>query len=319
MITARRRGTALAAGLLVLLAGCSSSSSSSPAGSGRTGSAPAARTSSSPETSAREKLYVSVGDSYAAGYQPTSSGRGRTTRNGFAYQVLPLARAKGYDLRLANFGCAGATTTSVLRTAGCDPRALGPGAPPYDGKTQAAAAEDFLRAHRGQVELVTVSIGGNDVTACGTAANPVACLTPAIDRLRTNLARLLTGLRAAAGPSVRIVGLTYPDVLLGNELSTDPAVRNLANLSVIAFQSLINPALKTAYEAVHGAFVDVTAATGAYGPPSATTVVPHYGRIPVPVAEICTLTYYCQYRDIHPRTAGYALISKLVVATLPPR
>jgi len=166
---------------------------------------------------------------------------------------------------------------------------------------------------------VTVSIGGNDVTACGAAANPVACLTPAIDRLKTNLARLLTGLRAAAGPSVRIVGLTYPDVLLGNELSSDPAVRNLANLSVLAFQSLINPALKTAYEAVHGTFVDVTAATGAYGPLSATTVVPHHGRIPVPVATICTLTYYCRYRDIHPRTAGYSLISKLVVATLPPR
>ena len=29
-------------------------------------------------------LYVSLGDSYAAGYQPTAPGVGKTTRNGFA-------------------------------------------------------------------------------------------------------------------------------------------------------------------------------------------------------------------------------------------
>jgi lysophospholipase L1-like esterase len=318
MITARRRRTALATGVFLLLAGCSSSPSPPPAGNTRAGSTPATGAPSSSGASSRG-LYVSIGDSYAAGYQPTSSGRGHTTRNGFAYQVVSAAEAKRYDLALTNFGCAGATTTSVLRSTGCDRRDLGPGAPPYDGKTQAAAAEQFLRAHRGQVDLVTVSIGGNDVTACGVAANPVACLAPAIDTLKVNLARLLAGLRAAAGPSTRIVGLTYPDVLLGSELSTDPAVKNLANLSVLAFQTLINPALKAAYEAVHGTFVDVTAATGAYGPLTATTVVPPYGRIPVPVARICTLTYYCQYRDIHPRTVGYALISKLVVAALPPR
>jgi hypothetical protein len=31
------------------------------------------------------------------------------------------------------------------------------------------------------------------------------------------------------------------------------------------------------------------------------------------VAQICTLTFYCQYQDIHPRTAGYRLIATLVV------
>jgi hypothetical protein len=29
------------------------------------------------------------------------------------------------------------------------------------------------------------------------------------------------------------------------------------------------------------------------------------------------LTYFCQYHDIHPRTAGYKIIAELVVATLP--
>ena len=43
------------------------------------------------------QLYVSVGDSYASGSQPTGVGQGRNTRNGFAYRSPPwrLATAAG--------------------------------------------------------------------------------------------------------------------------------------------------------------------------------------------------------------------------------
>jgi hypothetical protein len=44
-----------------------------------------------------------------------------------------------------------------------------------------------------------------------------------------------------------------------------------------------------------------------------------YGRIPVPVAQVCRLTFYCQFGDIHPQTAGYTLIANLVVGMLPSR
>ena len=40
--------------------------------------------------------------------------------------------------------------------------------------------------------------------------------------------------------------------------------------------------------------------------------------MPVPVAKVCQLTFYCQFQDIHPRTNGYALIANLVTATLDP-
>ena len=63
--------------------------------------------------------YVSVGDSYAAGNQPTPSAWAHKDSNGFAYQVVKLARAKGYRFDLLNFGCGGATTTSVLQEVGC--------------------------------------------------------------------------------------------------------------------------------------------------------------------------------------------------------
>lgn len=263
------------------------------------------------------QFYVSIGDSYAAGYQPTGPRTGAMTRDGFAYQIVSLAKAKGYDYSLVNFGCGGATTDSVLHAPGCAARNLGPGAASYAPKTQAAAAEAFLAAHRGQVGLVTVSIGGNDINKCGQAANAVGCLGAVLGTVQANLKTLLAGLRQAAGPQTRIVGSTYPDVLLGNLLSKDAARQGTAKLSVYAFESLINPELKQAYEAVGGKFVDVTAATGGYGPLTVKTTLPPYGSIPVPVAKICQLTYYCQFHDIHPRTPGYALIAALVVATLP--
>ena len=49
-----------------------------------------------------------------------------------------------------------------------------------------------------------------------------------------------------------------------------------------------------------------------------TTVAP-YGLIPVPVATVCRISYYCDFRDIHARTNGYRLIAKLVVKLLPKR
>ena len=122
--------------------------------------------------------YVSLGDSYAAGYQRFSPTVAKTTRDGFAYQVVPKARARGYDLKLVNFGCGGETSVSILnRKTKCG--GLGPGGADYAGVTQATAAERFLREHRGHVKLITVSIGGNDVTACAKQADPVAWVTPA--------------------------------------------------------------------------------------------------------------------------------------------
>ncbi len=56
-----------------------------------------------------ERYLVSLGDSYATGYQATGVDQGQNTRNGFSYQAVALAEARGYKLKLVNFGCAGRT------------------------------------------------------------------------------------------------------------------------------------------------------------------------------------------------------------------
>ncbi|HWD52852.1 MAG TPA: GDSL-type esterase/lipase family protein [Acidimicrobiales bacterium] len=301
----RRTLTLAVAGGAVGL-GISACSSSTPAAVTTTTAAPSGQ------------YYVSLGDSYAAGFQPTGpKGAGHTTTNGFAYQLPGLASARGYHLTLVNFGCGGATTQSILRKRGCP--LLGPGAPTYPNQTQAAAAEAFLTQHPGKVGLVTVSIGGNDLTDCASSADPISCVSKALATINADLGVLLPALRTAAGPNVPIVGTTYPDVILGDYLSANPANKSLATVSVTAFMDLINPALQKDYAAIGASFVDVTAATGAYTPFSQTTSLPPYGTIPVAVARVCQLTFFCQYQDIHPRTLGYTEIATLIAGTLPTR
>ncbi len=308
----------LVAGLLALggLAACGSSTSKGVPGT------PASPTPTLPTSAGPgHTFYVSLGDSYAAGYQPSSTGKtGVTSTNGFAYQLASKATLNGKKLALVNFACAGATTTSLLQAKGCRPDRLGPGAANYPTQTQADAATSFIAAHKADVGLITVSISGNDVTDCRfatTTSAVVSCVTKALATVKANLHTLLSRLRAAAGPAARIVGITYPDVILGSYVSKTATGRTLAELSVTAFKSLINPALKAEYDAVGATFVDVTAATDAYVPFSQTTTLAPYGTVPVAVAKACELTFYCQFHDIHPHTQGYALIADLIQKTLP--
>ncbi len=258
--------------------------------------------------------YLSLGDSYAIGYQP---GKGATT--GYTGYV-----ADRLALHLENFGCGGATTTSLLQSSGCvDP--AGQDAAPYSGITQEQAVLAFIAAHPKAVKLVTISIGGNDFDSCSTAA----CVEAAMPTMGTNLKSLLgslkTALAQASDAHATIIGLTYPDVDLGLYVypahPASAANLALAKTSILAFDSLINPTLSGAYHSVAGSsFVDVTSAP--YGaathgddtPLTRTEEVAPYGHLPVAVAEVCQLTYFCTQGNIHAHTTGYDFIGSLVVA-----
>jgi hypothetical protein len=145
----------------------------------------------------------------------------------------------------------------------------------------------------------------------------MACFAQALPRAKKNLAVLVAVLRRAAGPTVPIVGLTYPDVFLGLYTQADRTDKADAVASVAAFRRLLNPTLKAAFATVDGDFEDVTRATGAYVTFGHTTHTVRYGTIPVAVADVCALTSYCRIRDVHPTTPGYTVIAKLIVQALP--
>lgn len=257
-------------------------------------------------------LYVSLGDSYAVGFQPAEASREVGERDGFADLVPGLAAAEGVELELVNLGCGGATVESMRIGEPCTERGRAVDGPATDG-SQLDAAVELLEAERDRVALVTVSIGGNDVTDCAGVPEPVDCVAAAVGDIEASLAEMLPRLRAAAGPEATIVGLTYPDVILGAWVAGDEGSRQLAELSVIAFRDFINPTLADAYAAIDAEFVDVTEATGAYVPIDQTTELEPYGEVPVAVARVCELTWYCELADIHPRSEGYAVIADLVV------
>jgi hypothetical protein len=292
------------------------------------------------------QYYLSLGDSYSVGYQP-SPVSGATS----GYTAVVAAHE---GMQLENFGCGGATTSSILTFddvyCGVDdpinnPNGYGPAAatdvgPAVAGQTEVQAADAFIAAHPGQIGLITVSIGGNDVTACAAAASPIACVGTAVSEIKAHVSTLVVDLRsaltaadgAAAGKKVPIIGVTYPDVLLGLWVNSGPggspadtpafppsaSNKNLATLSVTAFKGFINPALKTAYKTGHAKLVDVTAKTGAYTKLTKTTSmdIPALGlgtvTVPKAVDEVCTLTWYCQLGNIHANNAGYTLIGNLI-------
>ena len=268
--------------------------------------------------------YVSLGDSYSVGYQPLPAPHASSGYTGYVATKLKLT--------LVNFGCGGATTVSILDpTALCNDIQFGPPAatnagvvPPDESQVQAADA--FITAHAGHIGLITVSIGGNDVTPCINASvgNPVngqtttiGCVGVGVTQIQTNVGTVVDDLHAAAGSAVPIVGLTYPDVLLGewvyHPTTTQSAGESLANLSIYAFNNLINPDLKAAYTSVAGGkFVNVTNSQFWSTSLTKTTNLKPYGKIPKAVSEICKLTYYCALGNIHANTKGYTDIGKLI-------
>jgi GDSL-like Lipase/Acylhydrolase family len=258
--------------------------------------------------------YLSLGDSYSIGYQP---GIGGTP--GFAAYV-----AAKLKMQTENFGCGGATTTSLTQSDGCgDPASED--AVTYTTDTQEQAALDFIAAHPGAVGLITVSIGGNDFDGCSTAP----CVEAAMPTMESNIESLVSSLSAAlsaaSDPDTRIIGLTYPDVDLGLYVyPTDPpssADVSLAQTSITAFDDVINPTLSQSYlSESRGSFVNVTSApyraatAGDDTSFSLTESVKPYGVVPVAVGEVCQLTYFCSQGNIHANTKGYDFIGKLIVA-----
>jgi len=254
-------------------------------------------------------VYVSIGDSYAAGFQPAPFG----SADGFAQQIAQRSLSGAEPLTLYNFGCPGATTSAVIEDLGCATAGSTDEAPDYSTTTQLDAVVQTLRANAGRIGLVTISLGGNDIRECLESADPVACSTTAAPTMRQHLRQVLAQVRQAAGQDVPIVGLTYPDVYVSDIESGDPVARARAEASIRVFHDILNPLLAEEYARIGAGFVDITTDSGAYLP-ATDTVVGADGTITPRAADtVCRYTHYCASGDVHPNTAGYTFIADQVL------
>ncbi|WP_353950694.1 SGNH/GDSL hydrolase family protein [Knoellia sp. S7-12] len=242
--------------------------------------------------------YLALGDSLAAGYQP---GAGDDRAGGYVGGVLEALQDTAPKAKLRNISCSGATTTSLMGADRCD----------YEAGSQLAEGVEFLKAHKGKVDLVTIDIGANDVTPCARPTVDVACALAALATVERNLTTTLGQLRAATGPDTEIVVLNYYNPFLAAWL-TGASGQQVAGLSTF-LQSLLNAAVARSAATVGADVADVaTALRSADTTPVATA----YGMIPTNVAAICAWTWMCTKNDIHANDAGYAVLAETVAARL---
>lgn len=244
--------------------------------------------------------YLALGDSLAAGYQPTT---GDDKTGGYVGGVLEAVRTAAPKTKLVNLACSGATTTSLMGTDRCS----------YDEGSQLAQAVEFLHAHRSHTTLVTIDIGANDVTPCARPTVDVGCALTAVNTVRTNLTSILTQLRAAAGPDTRIVVLNYYNPFFAAWL-TGPAGQVTAALSAL-LQGFLNQAVAAAAVPAGARVADVATA---FHSTDGTLVSSPFSATPIPtnVATICAWTWMCLRGDIHANDTGYAVIAGVVVGRL---
>jgi lysophospholipase L1-like esterase len=251
--------------------------------------------------------YLSLGDSLAQGIQPGPTGRNRPTDQGYPDQLARLLRNGIPDLRLVKLGCSGETTYTMIRGGTCR----------YPAGSQLAQAVRFLRHHRGSVALITIDIGANDPNSC-VLHQPVAtmfgCLSTRVKQTERNAIRILSKLRAAAGPKVLTVGMTYyvPELVgLWRKGQTAKAIAILTE----GYAAGVNKLLELRYHwfgdrvaNVFGAFKSAMFKPLRNANPDGT---PH---IPPNVATICTLTWMCSPAPYgpneHPNAAGYHVIAQ---------
>jgi lysophospholipase L1-like esterase len=254
--------------------------------------------------------YLSLGDSLAAGFQPTLPPGQNFGDDGYANQLYTIEQAQIPKLKLVKIACSGETTTTMI-TALPTVDVPGIGPVPYEGRgdhffcsfphgSQLAEAVNFLHAHRGFVSFVTIDIGANDVIEArggGTAA------------IIANLPVILGALREAAGPGVPIVGMNYYNPSLV-QWFTNPGSLPGNIAAVVGFNNLL--------EGIYAAFGDPVADVESAFSTTSTTPV---GGIPLDVLRICQWTWMCAPPplgpNIHANTAGYGVIAQAFAAALP--
>ena len=248
--------------------------------------------------------YLALGDSLSQGVQPDATGASVETRQGYPDQLYAALRPGHPGLRLVKLGCPGETTGTMIDGGICR----------YPGGSQLAAAVAFLRAHRGHVFLITIDIGANDLEDCGSQSDlikVISCFVTDVPGAVSRLGTIMARLRSAAGPGVRLAGMSYylPALAEWRDGSSGQAIARLTERLEAGYNELLEHVYAD-YDAkvanVFGAFD-----TGDFGN---QVTLPGIGTVPRNVALLCRWTWECaappRGPNQHADTAGYGIIAR---------
>lgn len=267
--------------------------------------------------------YLSLGDSLTVGVQPDEQGRTRETPEGYTDVLYRSLKDTDSTLRHERMGCGGEDTTTFVGGGipGCDDR--------YEEGSQLDQAEGFLREHGDAVDLVTLTIGGNNFTGCVEGVHEEAlgidgisvdeaCVTDGLERLETEVPVIAERLVEAADPGTQIVGMTYYNPFLALALLEDPDTAGDASLSARTAEILdrVNASLTASYEA---AGIDVADVDTAFDGSDTKVPADSATGMPVNLQRICDLTWMCDTArgpDIHTNLAGAQAIAEAFQARI---
>ena len=244
--------------------------------------------------------YLALGDSLARGVQPNAAGLSVETPDGYPDWVYAALHPGRPGLRLVKLGCPGETTVSMI----------GGGICRYQEGSQLAAAVAFLQAHRGRVLLVTLDIGANDPESCGGEpglTQLAGCAVKDIPAAVSHLGTIVTRLKTAAGPGVRIVGMNYYLPALAEWRSGLPG--HLVAWTAEKLAAAYNTMLGRVYAQ---AGVRVANVFGAFQ--TADFTRPAGTNVPRNVTRLCQWTWQCaappRGPNQHANQAGYQVIAR---------
>ncbi|WP_460468098.1 SGNH/GDSL hydrolase family protein [Calidifontibacter terrae] len=258
-------------------------------------SAPAYATPAGTNPKAESGLYVAMGDSLAAGYQP---GQGDDKAGGYVGQVYSSARSQFHGLKMTNLACSGETTSSLIANSKCT----------YAGgsRSQLDTAINLMRSS-GKTKLVTLDVGANDVQTCvaRTGSIDLPCLQQGLINVATNLPTIVKKVRAAAGPDAQIVVLNYYNPFLVFWVAGNPALAQYSQ----GLQKTLNDSIAAAAASGDAQVADIATT---FKSTDWTLTPTALGNVPTNVAMICGYTWMCSKTDIHANDAGYTLMANTV-------
>lgn len=241
------------------------------------------------------QYYVSVGTSLAAGVQADKkTGALIVTEDAYTDQIHQRLRGQIPHLEHVKRGCPAETSQSLITGVGSF--CYAPGASQLD------VVEAFLLAHPGEIALITIDIGANDLLPCLSAPDLAACVASIFGQLQANLGQILVRLQSAA-PGVPIIAINYYNPFLAAWLQgpEGEAIAVATNNLVLAINALLGQ--------IYGAFgIPVADVAGAF----ATADFSPQGNLPHNVKTVCQLTWNCEYDNIHPNQNGYKVIARTV-------
>ena len=251
--------------------------------------------------------YLALGDSLSQGVQPNAAGVSTPTQDGYANQLYATLHRSRPGLRLVKLGCPGETTGTMIHGGICR----------YQGGSQLAAAESFLRAHRGQVSLITLDIGANDPYSCilkPSLTKLASCVASFIPEAGRNLSTILTRIQQAS-PHTKIVAMNYylPTLAEWRQGWVGEMIARASELAADGYNSL----LAKVYQAYGVRVANVFSAFHSSDFGSDVTVA-GLGPLPRNVAAICQWTWECAAAprgpNEHANQVGYQVIAQAFLA-----